>query len=582
MVKKRSYTGYIVILFTAIFMCACFLSGGKAACAKVKVQVKGDTVIVSGKGVLKSRINVKNPGRIKNVIVKKGVTALPYNAFSNFKRFDRVTIAPSVKTIGQGAFYNCKEIGILTIPGDFTVKEAGDADEAAYMVSSGYRRMKIGTVRFNTQLLIKNTDIFYSDNLKVMKKDKNYKSIDGVIYSKDGKQIVRVPARRKEIVVEDGCEEFCIASVFYCMLDSEGDSYPGCDVEKIVIPPSVKKVDDKKYIGISIDSEIDVAKKMQNPGEGLILNTESLDIESLFVLNDNFLYENGGEYYGCTYSYLAQRYPARLEKIDDMYIFDKKIILKYEGKAENVIIPDGITEIYKDAFSNNDDMKSITFPDSVQIIGAGAFDNCSGLINVNWGSGIRKIGKCAFLDCNNLKDIVIPDTVDTIEEGTYTGTGWTVLDIPEHVKYIGDSAFASDFVTYKYKRTVTIHGDSKNYADNAFEGYRTTLVFEKSDTDKYANWYVYMSGYYKEDAIKYVCNMDNRISDISGYQCQFSSSKNFKKNVKTVWIKKDRKQFTVKLSGVKKYTYGRVRPYTVRNNKKIYGRWVMKKEHNSF
>ena len=50
MVKKRKYTGFIVILFTAIFMCACFLSGGKAACAKVKVQVKGDTVTVSGKG----------------------------------------------------------------------------------------------------------------------------------------------------------------------------------------------------------------------------------------------------------------------------------------------------------------------------------------------------------------------------------------------------------------------------------------------------------------------------------------------------------------------------------------------------
>lgn len=587
MINKRKYTGYIVALLTAIFMCACFLSGSKAAYAKVKVQVKGDTITVSGKGELKSRVNVKKSGRIKNIVVKKGVTALPYNAFSDFKKLDNVTIASSVKTIGQGAFYDCKEIGTITIPGDFTVKSVKDADESSYMLFHAYKRAKIGTVKFNTPLVIKNADIFYSDNLEVMKKDSDYKSIDGVIYSKNGKQIVRVPARRKEVVVKDGCEEFCIASVCYCPVDPEADPYPGCDVERIVIPSSVKRVDDKKYIGISISRESGVAEavseKMKNQGEGLVLNTESLNADSFYTLNKYFIrydYRNGGQYYGCTYDYLAQRYPDRFEKINDMYIVDKKIVLKYEGKDENVTIPDGITEIYKDSFRNSYEIKSITFSDSVQIIGENAFDTCLSLIKINWGSGIRKIDKCAFLACNSLTDIVIPDTVDTIEEGTFTDTGWTVLDIPEHVKYIGASAFAGTFITYKNKRTVTIHGDAANYAGDAFAGYNTTLVFEKSDKDKYAGWYVYISEPYKKGAIKYICKMDNRISDISGYQCQFSSSKSFKKNVKTVWIKKDQRKFTVKLSGVKKYTYGRVRPYTIRNNKKVYGRWVMKKYDN--
>ena len=73
----------------------------------------------------------------------------------------------------------------------------------------------------------------------------NYlKSIDGVIYSKDGRNLVRVPSKRTELKVEDGCEYVASSAFLYGLYESDGDEwFLRCsNLTKIELANSVKQI----------------------------------------------------------------------------------------------------------------------------------------------------------------------------------------------------------------------------------------------------------------------------------------------------------------------------------------------------
>ncbi len=133
----------------------------------------------------------------------------------------------------------------------------------------------------------------------------------------------------------------------------------------------------------------------------------------------------------------------------------------------NLIIPDGVTEIGRNAFSGFSTMTSVTIPSSVKTIGGFAFRECNGLTNVEIPDSVTNIGYYAFYKCSGLKSVVIGDGVTTIGDGAFSycsslasveiGDSVTLIDvnafnsctsltsvnIPNSVTYIGNYAFNS-------------------------------------------------------------------------------------------------------------------------------------------
>ena len=68
-------------------------------------------------------------------------------------------------------------------------------------------------VKFTTAL---NTDILprvgACENYEISQKDSRLKSIDGMIYTKDGKTLVRIPLGRKKAVISDKCTTVSMGS----------------------------------------------------------------------------------------------------------------------------------------------------------------------------------------------------------------------------------------------------------------------------------------------------------------------------------------------------------------------------------
>ena len=109
----------------------------------------------------------------------------------------------------------------------------------------------------------------------------------------------------------------------------------------------------------------------------------------------------------------------------------------------SVKIGSSVTDICWGAFSDCTGLTNITFPDSLLNIGPFAFDGCIRLKNITIPDSVTSIGSHAFNGCASLKSITIPGSVATIESGTFEEcTGLTSVIIGKGVKHIDQWAFS--------------------------------------------------------------------------------------------------------------------------------------------
>ena len=79
-----------------------------------------------------------------------------------------------------------------------------------------------------------------------------------------------------------------------------------------------------------------------------------------------------------------------------------------------VNIHNGVTTIYAYAFSECENLKAISIPDTVTLMKGNVFAGCDNLEYVRLGSGISELSGSAFSGCNLLETLTIPSNVTTI------------------------------------------------------------------------------------------------------------------------------------------------------------------------
>ena len=82
--------------------------------------------------------------------------------------------------------------------------------------------------------------------------------------------------------------------------------------------------------------------------------------------------------------------------------------------CKSTIIPESVTVIGNGAFSGCSGLTSVKIPLSVSEIGYSAFRGCSGLISVKIPESVTKIGDYAFVDCSGLSLLWIGNAIDRI------------------------------------------------------------------------------------------------------------------------------------------------------------------------
>ena len=573
--KMMLYAGMIASLTMGIFISG---AGQQKVEAKTKVTytLKKGTLTIKGKGAMPAKMKFRRNKKIKKVIIKKGVTSISYEAFALCKNLNSVTIPSTVKTIGirsfygtkiskitvpsktktigQGAFGSCKSLKTIVMPGDFKLKLEEDTDDKLWYVASD--QSAVDTITFNTKLKLANVSYLSANNLVVAKNDPSYQSIEGVIYTKDGKGIVRVPQKRTELKIKEGCTEFNMQSVLYNSTDSEGDEFNNCSkLKKIVIPSSVKSINKIKY-------KTDRADACDMHVDTIEIAPKDFDANSLYALGSS-LGKN------ITIESLMKLLPDQITYKDHMYITKDHGLLKYDGKDANVEIPEEITWIAPEAFYRNETLKNVKLPSKITTIEENTFYGCSELEAVVIPDQVTMIGKSAFDECTVLKSVTFGKSLKVIKDHAFASVNIRNFTIPSGIQKIETGAFAG----INQIGTVTFEGSTKYVAADAFmNSTGIKLVYKKGIKEAQTELsYDYIIA--RKNGNNKVRTTWQPVSGANGYQLKFSTDKKFKKVLKTVMVKKNVSNATTYVKNKKKNLYIKVRPYQIINKKNVYGRW---------
>ena len=111
--------------------------------------------------------------------------------------------------------------------------------------------------------------------------------------------------------------------------------------------------------------------------------------------------------------------------------------VSYEGKAYKV------TRIGYEAFKECSGLSSVVLPNSIEVIEDFAFRGCRNLTSFTFPNSLKKISGFAFYGCTRIKSIDIPNSVESIGTAAFSNC-WaiTTVILGENVKNIDRTAFS--------------------------------------------------------------------------------------------------------------------------------------------
>lgn len=143
----------------------------------------------------------------------------------------------------------------------------------------------------------------------------------------------------------------------------------------------------------------------------------------------------------------------------DVYAIGKACFAN--GDIVSVVCPDTLVEIREDAFGNCWDMVKIELNNGLNSIGDFAFSSNS-LEEIELPDSVEKLGKLAL--AANLKSVKFSSALSEISEGCFCMCKFESVTVPSTVKVIGEQAYVS---CYSLKEVIIEEGVEK-IEDDAF------------------------------------------------------------------------------------------------------------------
>ncbi len=455
----------------------------------------GDLVIPDNVTTIEKYAFAGCTGFGRNLVIGDSVTTIGNGAFSGCSGFTGDLIIPdSVTTIEKYAFNNCSGFtGDLVIGNSVTT-----IGENAFNYCSGFT----GTVAIPDSVTTIGSCAFSGTNIEavnVSENNKEYSSIDGIVYTKDKKRVITCPGGKKgELVIPDSV--IIIGS--YAFYECEG--FTG----DLIIPEGVTYIEDYAFCNCGFSDYYFEGDAPNNVG---YLAFEFDDTIYYPLGNDTWEITNGkwNGYQAFPYNYepeiLSGYCGGEGDGTNLQWTIDEKGTLTISGKGkmanyyyENVngrnitsapwgeysyriyalVICEEITNIGDYAFYRCDSIRGdLVIPDGIKVIGNCAFYMCGGFYgNLVIGDNVIGIGEYAFYKCSGLTgDLVIPNSVITIGDFAFfdcDGFGRNLV-IGDSVTTIGDYAFehCSGFTgSLVIPDSVTTIGKSAFYECSGFTG----------------------------------------------------------------------------------------------------------------
>ncbi len=422
------------------------------------------------------RAAFKNSG-ISSVTFEEGIGLheISKEAFAYTKLTD-VEIPNGVTVIGDGAFRDTKALASVTFGNAADVMIRANAFYGAGLTSLNIPAnvTYIGEYAF---VALENLSAF-----EVEAQNPNYKAVDGLLVSKDGRKLITVPAGLEgalevpaeiEVLGFGAFEESALTAVTFSedtnLLTVGCRAFFGADVTEIVIPASVVSIDYYAFAYCEDLTKVTFADGNLLHGiyEGAFFGCKNL---SEITLPDTVKEISDFAFYGCA---SLEHFPVSVSS-ELLGIYD--YAFAHTGLSGDFTTPATLLDIGAYAFQGNR-FTSVTIPDANAkdlIIGIGAFEACNEIIemtvpfigasfedpDVTWFGYIFGAGKYtanATYVSVSLKHVYITGDISFIGTGGFYGLSeLETIDVPHSVTLLEPYAFGETSTKYELTNTITV------------------------------------------------------------------------------------------------------------------------------
>ena len=311
----------------------------------------------------------------------------------------------AVAQLGKYAFANATGLRSFTVPATMSKIDDYAFDNATALANVIFEEngveLTFGNYVFNECTALTRVDLPASvtklnlgvfdgcvniSEIKVATANQYYKDIDGIVFSKDGKDLLFFPKGRRPVDETTG---------------------------EYVIPTGVESISDGAFKGMRYITKIVINNTITHIGKGAFAN--SLELATLEFATGN----------------------------DTASLTIGESAFEDCAKIQTLVLPTRAKVVEAKAFYHVS-ISSITFPAGLTTIGDYAFAS-SGITTVEIPAGLETLGTNVFDSCVNLKTVTFATGFNATEipMGTFQKSGLTSIEIPASIEKIGYTAFNS-------------------------------------------------------------------------------------------------------------------------------------------
>lgn len=373
------------------------------------VENIGDGILIGCKGLADANgfVIANNTiqafyGASRNIVVPEGIVAISDCAFDN-TGIKRIKLPSTLRKLGS-AFQGCDQLEEIIIPEGVTEIEPYTFNECRSLTKALLPSTieKIGSSAFSE--CYKLSDINIPDKVS---------SIGDSAFSCCNLHTMIIPngVRIIEAYTFDSCENLCELVLPAGLEEISKSAFSSCvSLQTVVIPSTVHTIYGSAFCYCRSLHDV------------TLLSTETEIVSGAF---DN-----------C---------PALKDK--DGFTIINNTLYKYEGKGGDVVVPEGVTAIADDVFTEVRSIKrmglrQITLPSTLRKIGNNVFEGCYEITDITIPDSVTSIGDNAFQYCKKLSSVLLSAELEEIGSSAFNGCiSLEQICIPTKVTYIGKDAF---------------------------------------------------------------------------------------------------------------------------------------------
>ena len=359
--------------------------------------------------------------KLEKVTFLEGMTCIGDKAFYNVSSIKNITFPSTITSIGEYAFWKCTGLTSLSIPSGVThwginvFRDCTGLTEVICFSNPG------------------NNAFLKCTNLSKLTLGDGVTNVGDFAFQNCGLEDVSLPNTLNNI----GKYAFSLCH----------------ELKNITIPSSVDSIGELAFRECTNLKDVSLGQGIKVIGDRAFENCTSLQSitipSSVISINDHVFDDCDA---------LTAVYVADLdwwckhnfgELYNVLYINGQKAT-----EITDLVIPESITTLKKNAFRKWENLKSVTIPTSLTSIESGNFWGC-GLFNavhvkdiakwcsINFLSNPLSYAKHLFMNGQEVKDLVIPEGVTAICKSAFSGgENLTSIAIPSSLKKIGSNAFS--------------------------------------------------------------------------------------------------------------------------------------------